>query len=200
MNRTVTTLNKKAMDSLISGFQDTLSAVSQVLAQSFGDEARWGVAGLNEGSLVFFLAETMRRDGWDARYEVPYRREGSAEWSGRHRSDIVANREGVTVLIEAKWWWDERWKLKDILELDAWKLAAASSQYQPVAVVFTIGGPDDSGWGNEQSVRDSLGKDVPDGWLSLGCAIVPSRYSVAKKGIDRRFEGYLAAAFFEKVR
>jgi hypothetical protein len=118
------------MKNLISAYEKTLKNVAEALSTSLGRTAHWGIAGFREESLVFLLAETMRKLGPDPQYEPCFK--------DRTRADLCWPKDGKNPsILEAKWWW---WSdsLRVVLDDIAAKTAFAKHRGERYGVVFSV--------------------------------------------------------------
>jgi hypothetical protein len=183
-------------------YQQTLRAVASILRNQWGENAPWGIAGLNEQPLVLLLGESLRANGWNVSvkgYEHVY--QGS-----RCRTDLLARRNGSSLWIEARWWWFESSATEVLYPELASKLLNAPLGTTPLALIFTVDS-DYPGWtldGATDCMQQVIRHANLEGqWKVRACATAVSPYhgvTTAEQAIRDRLGGLFGATFLERLR
>jgi hypothetical protein len=191
------------MKNLISAYEKTLKNVAEALSTSLGRTAHWGIAGFREESLVFLLAETMRKLGPDPQYEPCFK--------DRTRADLCWPKDGKNPsILEAKWWW---WSdsLRVVLDDIAAKTAFAKHRGERYGVVFSVDDANctegEKSWATLEGARAWMCELVRAdqvlrrNWSYVGCAAARSPYfgtSWNEEGHknSRRRDGIFVAGFY----
>jgi hypothetical protein len=175
------------------------------LAASLAWCKRWGIAGFPEGVYTMLLGETLRQLGWRITYEPSYRTHlGTQDFT---RGDLLAERDGRELWVEARWWWKEKRITPILTSFEAKLKRAIDPRIAVAALVLTVGAkpgadgvnvPEAWKWSKEpkREMREVLGADLLKTWEFWGCAISDSYFDVGSENDPMPTEGHVAAAFY----